>query len=680
MMKALKSFIGVASVLMALSFQLANGEAVERWVPAGNPGEDLTFFKVGNRQLRNSELRVGDVVRPDRAIWIRPAAADWAHRSGPVPQDASVRIRSLQWVNTETQYGQRLWLSVDYVSNVVGSTPARRTAPTKEKVVSCLAAGYQTVRDMFICSGGMFSPDLLSSCILGGSCDHGLPGYAFDGFLSSRQETWTQSLTVTSPSFNADEVVKCISTQPQTESAKCVATQLYPQPSPEISACGSFDIDPDALARCVVSKLGSPWDTVVACVMGSQRNNPSACLTPLIPDLAQRINTISNCVQNAGPEVSRESLRCLVVLLPNEYQSLATCILADDFSNTNQKMQCLGGIPTMRPAFSLISCASLNDSGSNRVGSCSAALGHPLTTQARDCLQRGSVASCLPNDATAACVVKYPSSSSALITCLTERDPDLQNIVRIGECLLNASNASDFVSVCLPVDERIRIPLACALQETTRDGLLACAAAGYLNADQRRIVSCAMSSQSYVEFAVCYAGIKLTREQATVLKCLGQFGPTPEAAACAAGKLTADELIKCQRAIGTSDGCFGPNNAVVQAFKQLGEIQLAAPGIARDVLVASIQLAATNVQQVGKNLTDLADGLDKCARDPGQCGPVVVEFCAKNPIACATGFPIPGRGDIPRIQINLPPPPQIPAPSCNWQWKCDGLKCQNMCG
>jgi hypothetical protein len=562
----------------------------------------------------------------------------------------------------------------------------RRATPTKDQVLACLGSGYQTVREMYVCSGGMFTPELLSSCILGGSCDHGLPASAFDGFLSGRQETWTQSLTLTSPSVDANAVVKCVSTQPETEANKCFDTQIYPQPSPEISACGAFNIDPDtadALARCVVSRLGSPWNTVVTCILGSQGNNATACIAPLAPDLAQQIGTIRDCLERAGPEISRESLRCLVVLLPEEHRPLATCILADDFSNTSRKLQCLGTIPVMRPAVSVISCASPDQSASGLALSCAAALGHPISPQVRTCLQNSSMANCLPGDPTAGCVVKYSTNPAALITCLTQQDLELQNWVRVSQCVLNAGNPSDFVSACLPVDEKIRVPVACALQQTTKEALLACVAAAYLNADQRRLLGCAMSSQSYLEFAICYTGMKLTREQAVLIKCLGQFGPTPQGAGCAAGKLTIDELEKCRRGIGTSDGCFGPNNGVLQAFRQLSEISLSAPGIARDSLAGSIQLAVHNVEQVGNSVRELANGLDACAHNPGQCGPVVTNFCQNNPIACATVLPIPGRPSLPSINLNflnIRAVPTLPAPSCNLQWKCESWQCRNICG
>jgi hypothetical protein len=53
----------------------------------------------------------------------------------------------------------------------------------------------------------------------------------------------------------------------------------------------------------------------------------------------------------------------------------------------------------------------------------------------------------------------------------------------------------------------------------------------------------------------------------TIAKCVGEAGGEPtRTAVCAAGRLTLNELNKCEKGIGTDDGCFGPNNSVRQHF------------------------------------------------------------------------------------------------------------------
>lgn len=575
---------------------------------------------------------------------------------------------------------------VAHESDRLGPNPAqaltKRRAFAKAKVLECLAAGYETRREMYICSGGMFTPELLSTCVLGGQCDYNFPAFAIDGFLTAKEQNWGQSLTVTSPTFDKNAIIKCVSTTSGTVAKDCLSRRFYPQPSPEVSACGSFEVDVDALASCIVSRLGSPWNTAVGCVIGAQGNNPSACLAALLPpDTAQRISSISECARRAGAEVSRETFRCFVPLLPEEYRPIVTCALADDFSKIDVKLTCLNGLPGTRPAVAVISCAAPNQALNSLVISCASALARPLSAQARMCLQNGTIASCLPSDPLGACVSKFSNNSLALTTCLVERQGDLVAAVRLAQCVLNAGNPSDFVAVCLPVDESIRVPIACALQQTTRDAILACAAARFLNNDQRRLLSCAMASQSYVEFATCYAGIRLTHEQAIVVKCLGRFGPTPQGAYCAAGAVTFSELEKCTRGIGTANGCLGPNNEITHAFGKVSDLARTAPGIAGDAFRASVQVAVTNVEQFGKELADLRNGLNQCAQNSSECPQVAIDFCRANLVMCATGLPIPGTPSLAPIRLPpLPPAPQVPAPSCNLQWKCEHWQCSNMCG
>jgi hypothetical protein len=265
---------------------------------------------------------------------------------------------------------------------------------------------------------------------------------------------------------------------------------------------------------------------------------------------------------------------------------------------------------------------------------------------------------------------------------LADGNSVLQQSARIVQCLINAVDPSDFVAACLPIDDNIRIPIACALRQTDRQELIACAAAAYLNGDQRRILSCALTSQSYFEFGVCASDIKLNREWAIATKCAGTSGGDPYVfAGCTAGQLTVNELQKCKNGIGIDDGCFGPSNTIIKTFADLEKDLHIGPVQPQALLLSSVSLAAEGSRQFSQALSSLVNSLDTCAKTPANCPDEGIKFCQNNPVMCATVLPIPGNpiSKIDLTQISLPPAPAIPAPPCRLQWKCDGWQCGNMC-
>lgn len=76
--------------------------------------------------------------------------------------------------------------------------------------------------------------------------------------------------------------------------------------------------------------------------------------------------------------------------------------------------------------------------------------------------------------------------------------------------------------------------------------------------------------------AVCYGSgaLNLNAEAQIAVQCAATTGGEPYSfAACAGGQLTARELDKCfTGGIGGQNGCFGPNNTIVQALNQTGQI------------------------------------------------------------------------------------------------------------
>jgi hypothetical protein len=227
----------------------------------------------------------------------------------------------------------------------------------------------------------------------------------------------------------------------------------------------------------------------------------------------------------------------------------------------------------------------------------------------------------------------------------------------------------------------LKTPIACALKQTDIKFLTGCAAAAYLNPEQRRLVSCAFASQSYFEFGICASGIQLNREWAVAVKCIGMSGGQPlVAAGCTTGPLTINEVEKCKRGIGTDDGCFGPNNTIISAFSTLETAIKDSAIQSNPVLLESVQIAQVGSRQMAQSAHDLIDALDACAKNPAACPAKARDFCQSNPIVCAAGFPILYISAI-HLQspLNLPPLTPLPAPPCQLQWKCDGLRCSNMC-
>jgi hypothetical protein len=76
--------------------------------------------------------------------------------------------------------------------------------------------------------------------------------------------------------------------------------------------------------------------------------------------------------------------------------------------------------------------------------------------------------------------------------------------------------------------------------------------------------------------ATCYGAsqLNINTEAQIAVQCAMATGGEPYAfAACAGGQLTARELDKClSNGVGGPNGCFGPNNTIVQALAQTGEV------------------------------------------------------------------------------------------------------------
>jgi hypothetical protein len=636
------------------------------WVAAHDIGSPVSFFFRDTTDGAGAVLEIGTIVRTDRPLNIRETPADWSHVAGVLPKGARILVEEFRWLPVRKTGQRQLWVRVQPPGS--GSSPAAelpiaktRTAPTRDGADSCLRKGYQTVSEMFICSHGLFTPELLSSCLLMGSCELGLPAFAFDGLLSAQGQGWSQPLAVQAPQLNPDKVVSCPANADAASYNDCVAKNVFPQPRGPTAECDAIGLDPDSLGRCIVSKIPSPWNLVADCLMGSARNDPVTCFRPFAPDLAKKISDIDRCISKAGAEVNWQSLLCLLQTLPGEYGQLAMCLEPNIFGDLTRKLQCAALIPFVSRAVQVVRCPSGTKSAPNLLRRCAPALGVELPSGVVSCLRlaENDQVRCLQsfNIPKFECYRRYANDTPALISCLVDGSETLRQTTRIIQCLVNAQDPSDFVAACLPLDEKIRIPASCALRQTDRQGLIACAAAAFLDAEQRRIFACAVASQSYFEFGVCLSGIKMNREIATVVKCVGSSGGNPYAAGvCTVGKWTADELQKCRVGIGTADGCFGPGNTIVQYFGGLNTALLSGPVQPQAILWASIQAATAVTENTGKEINAIKTSLDACAQNPTSCPSQAIDFCTRNPVVCATGIPIRGN-PVPPItipQINIP--------------------------
>ncbi|WP_135213164.1 hypothetical protein [Vitreimonas flagellata] len=156
---------------------------------------------------------------------------------------------------------------------------------------------------------------------------------------------------------------------------------------------------------------------------------------------------------------------------------------------------------------------------------------------------------------------------------------------RIYECGRNSEDNAE-LSLCIMnvvggANERRAATQLAACYETygeNWDAYPLCMAEQNMSNDSARLLSCVrqQAQQGQVTFfgtAICYGAsqIQLTPEQQIAIECAATSGGDPMVfAGCAGGQLTARELNKCfTHGVGGS-GCFGPNNEIVRALRNVG--------------------------------------------------------------------------------------------------------------
>ena len=106
-----------------------------------------------------------------------------------------------------------------------------------------------------------------------------------------------------------------------------------------------------------------------------------------------------------------------------------------------------------------------------------------------------------------------------------------------------------------------------------------CFAADNASSDTQRILACLEQQQRTGQItmtgtAICYGAdaLNMNAESQVMLECAATSGGEPYTfLGCAGGRLTANELDKCfTHGVGGPDGCFGPNNTIVQFLEGVG--------------------------------------------------------------------------------------------------------------
>jgi hypothetical protein len=162
--------------------------------------------------------------------------------------------------------------------------------------------------------------------------------------------------------------------------------------------------------------------------------------------------------------------------------------------------------------------------------------------------------------ATYACVQQSPNSRAQVATCLVGAlgGPNEEAIARVvGECQRRfGTNYQQY-------------PLCMASQSINVGG------------DAGKLIACmqqqgAGGNIDVLGTAMCYGAgqFGLNAEAQIVAQCAVSTGGEPYAfAGCAGGQLTARELDKCfTSGVGGPNGCFGPNNTIVQALGSAGQL------------------------------------------------------------------------------------------------------------
>lgn len=185
-----------------------------------------------------------------------------------------------------------------------------------------------------------------------------------------------------------------------------------------------------------------------------------------------------------------------------------------------------------------------------------------------------------------ACKTANPSDSEAFAACVVKRMAGEQE-GRFFDCV-NSSGDPVKQAICGVAafggndEQQVAQALSQCYDQHGSDfsSYPLCTATGKLSADQQRLIRCIREQSeqngqvTLLGTAMCYGSdeVKLNAEAQIAVQCAVFTNGEPyKFAACTGGLLTKAELEKCEtNGIGGPNGCFGPNNTIVQYLQGLG--------------------------------------------------------------------------------------------------------------
>lgn len=472
----------------------------------------------------------------------------------------------------------------------------------------CYSTGKITVKEMHDCSGFWMTPTSLTRCILESNCrvldDRQLNSQVLiEEFLSTQKLDLTTRLVGSREAIPlsgdarhlVDQIQQC-KNKAQNDKQKfetCISTQVGMAISSAAMQCAQQHLSGNALLKCVTEASATPEMQAVQNCVQEDHPDPLAVTKCLAgPEKAAEIARVETCLTKATSQEKALS-SCIDGIIPTDSREKVDCLTAAG-SNSVKAIDCV--VPSGSDAGKVtrvLTCANTPSASSKETLNCLTPLLGPDVGRAQECLQSS-------ND------------NGELVMCMAADRPELKAAQNIYKCVSQGADAATLIANCSDgiLDERTRHVAGCiSTAGGDKSALAGCVASTFLPKAYGPAMQCAASSTGGVSFALCMAGPSMNEELRITAECAVQSGGTPPAfAICAAGRLTLRELGKCLSGkIGAEDGCFGPNNTIVVAFKTVGhDLQSCASG--GDCLGRNNDIIDT-LAKIGDGLQHLGNGM-----------------------------------------------------------------------
>lgn len=527
--------------------------------------------------------------------------------------------------------GEEVPRSVPYVSNGTGfattTTVLRREDALQgvgDRVKVCAEAGgsdYRNVMDMANCAGLIFTSDVsYTRCLLASDC---IGERVPVGFRSTPEQLVQACIRIDNKQYPAR--VACLGTLIDPALLTILADGGIEQCAKQASACApliarlsspcqSFMSPAECSAGGAVklAEIKARAEQVVSCLKGQ-----SAACVALVPDRGGVLQKVASSAKQGALEIRaealgqlsdatkikdavlkceqlrtqgsrEEALRCFMELasLKNKDDKYLQCVLDPAKKPKGpQNSECialLAGGEAALEAFERARCMGAQPTLALALGSCKSGLNDVELKKAQKlhaCVQAASgpaqIAECaLPNlsllagdEASLKCVASFsgspvsavPSSGPcANLHCLASANTDNARLqclapslgpdaARLAGCLVDAVDGRD-AAMCA-ANKLLRLP-----------------------PQLERVGTCAQSAAGELDFVMCASGASINEELRIAAQCAASSGGEPfSTLGCAAGRLTARELLKCLSGdIGKEGGCFGPGNDLVRIGGGIG--------------------------------------------------------------------------------------------------------------